>query len=114
MAVILVAVHGRERVAGRGNDTHAGGFDDPCAGRVPDVGQDQRIARDMQLAQLLGVRDNVVPGKSCWVSHDASSSSVMVKIPRGPWRNGMVRRAASSMWIRGAGGGSLSKKVPGP
>ena len=39
---------------------------------------------------------------------ETASPSVTVKIPRGPARNGTVRRAASSMWIRGGEGGSFS------
>jgi hypothetical protein len=41
-------------------------------------------------------------------NHETASPSVIAKIPRGPARNGMVRRAASSTWIRGGGGGSFS------
>jgi hypothetical protein len=39
---------------------------------------------------------------------ETASPSVIVKIPPGPARNGTVRRAASSMWIRGGEGGSFS------
>src|SRR5262249_18626341 len=50
VAMIFVTVHGRDRVASRGDRAHAGTFDDSGARRVPDVRKDQRNARNMQLA----------------------------------------------------------------
>ncbi len=96
MAVILIAIHGREGVARRGDCVRACGFDDQGTRRVPDVGQDQGIARGVQLAQPLRVGGYVVSARCSLAVHDATSSSVMVKIPRCPARNGMVRRAASA------------------
>ena len=59
-------------------------------------------------ASSLGIGGDVMPARFRLSSHETGSPSVIAKTPRGPARNGMVRRAASSTWIRGAGGGSFS------
>src|SRR5262245_22100927 len=82
--MILITVHRRERVAACANRAHARGFNHSGARRVPDVGQYEWITCNVQLAQLLGLRGNVVRTGFCLLGHGARSSSSMVEHPTRP------------------------------
>jgi hypothetical protein len=76
MAVVLIAVHRRERRAGGGDGGHAGRLDHARARRVPHVEQEQWIAGHVQLAQLPGIGGNVM-NDGVSGAHDAATSSTI-------------------------------------